>query len=67
MDRAERRRALELEPRIVARASRSQNRAGNGGCGPGGVKQFFPLPWCPVHRGVELERPGIAAKCRRFL
>lgn len=39
--------------------SRSQNRAGGGGCGPGGMQKFFPLPWCPVHREVEVGLPGV--------
>lgn len=33
--------------------------AGYGGCGPGGVQQFFPLPWCPVHRDAEMALPGV--------
>ena len=34
--------------------SRSQNRAGDGGRGAHGLRRFFVLAWCPLHRDAEL-------------
>lgn len=46
-------------PQAQRICSRSQNRAGDGGCGPGGVHFFFVLPWRPVHSDVDVGHRGV--------